>query len=342
MSNKLSRGAEAPGGGGSQTLQQVLDTGNTSTTKAVFNTANDSFAIKINSADGSLPKIDMGNGIGDAGFIQLYDNAGNVVTSIENGVVTSTSFSGSGASLTGVLLLGQTIPQHIINGAPIFDSGLEIGTTGSLGVSGTANAVINSDGSASFSNGATLIDSSGSVTATSATFGGGAIGISTDWTNQMIFNTDQGPIYFGDFAVPGLGVAGFSVPGITLMGVNTVYGKMWIGPGSNGGDFSVFQRNTLINYGVQVAYGQMEFGLSGRQGIDGNAMAVIDPDTGIAIFDNGAVKTDGSGNLTASGSIKGGGFNSSDGSAGITGTFTTASLVGKTVTFKNGLITGFA
>ena len=37
-----------------------------------------------------------------------------------------------------------------------------------------------------------------------------------------------------------------------------------------------------------------------------------------------------------------GGFTSSDGSAGYTGTVTTALLVGKTITFKDGLVTGFA
>ena len=37
-----------------------------------------------------------------------------------------------------------------------------------------------------------------------------------------------------------------------------------------------------------------------------------------------------------------GGFHSSDGSAGFTGTLTTASLVGKTVTIKDGIITGIA
>lgn len=35
-------------------------------------------------------------------------------------------------------------------------------------------------------------------------------------------------------------------------------------------------------------------------------------------------------------------YKSSDGTAGISGTMTTASLVGKTLTFKDGIITGFA
>ena len=48
------------------------------------------------------------------------------------------------------------------------------------------------------------------------------------------------------------------------------------------------------------------------------------------------------GNLTCVGDIKGGGYKSSDDSAGITTTITTASLVGKTITIKNGLIIGFA
>lgn len=46
--------------------------------------------------------------------------------------------------------------------------------------------------------------------------------------------------------------------------------------------------------------------------------------------------------LQVAGSVKATGYKSSDGSAGISGTMTTASLVGKTLTFKDGLITGFA
>mgnify|MGYP006315914979 FL=1 len=51
------------------------------------------------------------------------------------------------------------------------------------------------------------------------------------------------------------------------------------------------------------------------------------------------------GALTASTSIKplaAAGYLSSDGSAGYTGTVTTASLVGKTITIKDGIITAFA
>jgi hypothetical protein len=46
------------------------------------------------------------------------------------------------------------------------------------------------------------------------------------------------------------------------------------------------------------------------------------------------------GNITTTGTIKGGGYQSSDGSPGATGSFTTAD--GKTVTVKNGLITAIA
>jgi hypothetical protein len=48
------------------------------------------------------------------------------------------------------------------------------------------------------------------------------------------------------------------------------------------------------------------------------------------------------GDLRTGGIIQAEGYKSSDGSAGYTGTVTTASLVGKTITIKNGLITGFA
>jgi hypothetical protein len=46
--------------------------------------------------------------------------------------------------------------------------------------------------------------------------------------------------------------------------------------------------------------------------------------------------------LEVNGDIQAGGYRSSDASAGINTTITTASLVGKTITVKNGLITGFA
>lgn len=46
--------------------------------------------------------------------------------------------------------------------------------------------------------------------------------------------------------------------------------------------------------------------------------------------------------LQVNGNIKASGYKSSDGSAGINGTITTASLVGKTVTIKNGLITNIS
>lgn len=46
--------------------------------------------------------------------------------------------------------------------------------------------------------------------------------------------------------------------------------------------------------------------------------------------------------MTTVRAMNAGGFISSDGSAGITTTVTTASLVGKTITIKDGIITGFA
>ena len=47
-------------------------------------------------------------------------------------------------------------------------------------------------------------------------------------------------------------------------------------------------------------------------------------------------------NVSSSGVVQGAGYKSSDGSAGITTTVTTASLVGKTITIKNGIITSFS
>jgi hypothetical protein len=46
--------------------------------------------------------------------------------------------------------------------------------------------------------------------------------------------------------------------------------------------------------------------------------------------------------LDVNGTIHATGYQSSDSSAGISTTVTTASLVGKTITIKNGLITAFA
>jgi hypothetical protein len=127
------------------------------------------------------------------------------------------------------------------------------------------------------------------------------------------------------------------------------------------GIFSYYDRNNYPQftfrsvYDVNVGQGFLEFIAyqvnSGLRVLEtgavittsfGSTRNTLDDGDGGASFAGGNVGIDSSGNLTASGSIKGGGFNSSDGSAGITGTFTTASLVGKTVTFKNGLITGFA
>ncbi len=53
-------------------------------------------------------------------------------------------------------------------------------------------------------------------------------------------------------------------------------------------------------------------------------------------------KVSGSGILNVLSTIQGTGYQSSDGSAGLSTTITTTSLTGKTITVKNGLITGFA
>ena len=62
------------------------------------------------------------------------------------------------------------------------------------------------------------------------------------------------------------------------------------------------------------------------------------------VFLNSTATLDGvtAGKVNVTGIIEADGYNSADSSAGISGTLTTADLVGKTLTFKNGIITGYA
>lgn len=66
-----------------------------------------------------------------AGYVLISDASGKYLSQLLSGLA---------------VLTDQSTPQHIINGAPIFDSGLEVGITGNLGTSGTANAYIDSSG----------------------------------------------------------------------------------------------------------------------------------------------------------------------------------------------------
>ena len=75
-------------------------------------------------------------------------------------------------------------------------------------------------------------------------------------------------------------------------------------------------------------------------GADGTVMTFPATNASIARIDAGQTFT---GLQTANVKVaSAGGNQSSDGSTGITGTMTTASLVGKTLTFKDGIIVGFA
>ena len=79
--------------------------------------------------------------------------SGGLTTSITNpGGNEILNIDASGIVPTGFLLLDQTTPQTVINGAPIFSQGAEFGNTGSLGISGSANAYIDSSGNLTASN----------------------------------------------------------------------------------------------------------------------------------------------------------------------------------------------
>ena len=144
------------------------------------------------SPSGSTPDVQYNNG-GVFGAITSNTTATQkFLSQVSTGVPTWETID-----LSGYLTLDQTTPQHIINGAPIFDSGLEVGTTGSLGPSGTANAVINSDGSASFGGGSASINYDGTFVVNSLglddTFFAGS-GAGSGATNASSSN------FFGSYA----------------------------------------------------------------------------------------------------------------------------------------------
>lgn len=101
-------------------------------------------------------------------------------------------------------------------------------------------------------------------------------------------------------------------------------------------------------YGSKVT-GQTYSNASGANGADWH-LYLLDQTTGTLTermyIDNagkvGIGNASPSQKLDVTGEIRGTGYRSSDNSAGISTTITTASLVGKTITIKNGLITGFA
>ena len=77
-----------------------------------------------------------------SGYLLVSTSTGNYLASstLLSNFITSSFASSS------FLLLDQTSPQTVINGAPIFSQGAEFGTTGSLGLSGTANAYLDYSG----------------------------------------------------------------------------------------------------------------------------------------------------------------------------------------------------
>jgi len=79
----------------------------------------------------------------------------------------------------------------------------------------------------------------------------------------------------------------------------------------------------------------------------GGGGTIVPPNDGLYVngpstLDAGSIATDGSGNVTFNGTIMTQGYQSADGSNGDTTTVTTSLLVGKTMTFKNGLLVSFA
>jgi hypothetical protein len=68
--------------GGSQNLQQVTDVGRT------IDIIDDSFAIQVRSSDGLLEKVDIGNGIAGAGFVNVFKADGDLGVNIEGDAVT--------------------------------------------------------------------------------------------------------------------------------------------------------------------------------------------------------------------------------------------------------------
>jgi len=114
-------------------------------------------------------------------------------------------------------------------------------------------------------------------------------------------------------------------------------------------------RGGTLNYAIYTNAGLNHFG--GALEIVGNINPTTDSarDLGTSslyfantytdkLYLNSTATLDGitAGKVNVTGIIEADGYNAADSSAGISGTLTTADLVGKTLTFKNGIITGYA
>lgn len=105
-----------------------------------------------------------------------------------------------------------------------------------------------------------------------------------------------------------------------ISGMSALFNPNGLGISGNNGNGSI---SFLLDDSAWISGTQRNFSLT-----------IPDADTALVMDGNNSFPT-----LKAS-SV--GGYKSSDGSAGFTGTVTTGSLVGKTITIKDGLITGFA
>ena len=137
-----------------------------------------------------------------------------------------------------------------------------------------------------------------------------------------------------------------NVDGSTTLGLNAVI-NTW----ADGQTLQINGATVVDYYGYKIFDQNHAWYDQNQNVIFDNAHAFWDA-SGIKVFDNNHLFYDQNGNGAMQFATNvtqcinpvqfNGGTKSSDGSAGMTGTLTTASLVGKTVTIKNGLIVSIA
>jgi hypothetical protein len=235
------------------------------------------------------------------------------------------------------LLLNQTPAQSVINGQPNFKAGLNADDTGTFNFNLVAGVPwvlgvhksIDSTGGVGVLVANEVLDDSNGASALGMAFG------------NLI---DGNASYYGPASA--YGILGYINANneAYISGTIPIYANVNISGGSIvdtaiGISTSILCSNYLGASTIDVAKGiSIEIN---------NISSTINTAYGIKIQDintatnNYAIQT-GAGKVEFGDTIKATGYKSSDGSAGITTTITTASLVGKTITIKNGLITGFS